>query len=632
MRNLFFIISLVLLTTYSMMGQANNCGNVGFEDGTMSGWVISNGSIGNSGTIVTYTNETSGTIDNEHIITNKSNGNDPKINVESIPMVAPGSDYSIRIGSTTKGSKFDRIKKTFAITADNTLFQFKFAVILEDDSQGHASYQKPGFNVKVYDASGNDVNCSAYDIQLLTSSTVDGFKNQGLYQYRNWTTVAMDLRNYIGQNLTVEVTAHGCTRNRHFGYAYFDASCEKSEINLISSCPDANGDLTFNAPQGFEKYIWSNGATTSTTKIKAVIGDKIWVKMVPFNALNTNCDIQLDYTVEKKTATSTITKSICEGETYNFEGITYNTTGTYSKILKQLTTGCDSIVNLNLTVLPLLTDIRNINICNGEQYSSGRATYKTTGTFQERVTGNVSCDSLVIINLKVNPIAQYSQALTICEGESLKVGNMTYKTTGNYITTIKRTNQCDSIVSSALIVQPPLTISIPNDKAIIEKGENVSLNMTVSPAGTYTYLWNHGESLSCVSCINPISKPSASTTYTVVITPSNGLCPQTETASVIVSCGVWLPNAFTPNNDGMNDVFYIYSSRCIQEIKEFVIYDRWGELIFMDAHFQASDPSHGWDGLYKGKLALPDAYNYKITATYRDGETGNFTGAINVMY
>lgn len=632
MCRFFPLVCMIFVSTYSVMGQANNCDNVGFEEGNMNGWKVTNGIIANDGVSVVYTNEVSGTVENEHIITNRSSGNDPKIHQEKIPMVAPGSDYSVRIGNVNRGSKFDRLKKTFTITAENTLFQYKFAVILQDDYNGHATYQKPGFNVKLTDEIGKEVGCSYYDIQLQPQTVADGFKTQNDLQYRNWTTVAMDLRNYVGKKLTVEVTVHGCTKKIHFGYAYFDAFCAKSEVELVSSCPDANGYLTFKAPEGFEKYTWSNGAITSTARIKANIGDKVSVKMTPYNSLNVNCDLNLEYTVDTKIARSFIPKSICNGESYTFFGKTYSTSGSYSETLKQTGSGCDSIVTLNLRVLPLLTEVRKINLCEGEKYNSIRSEYKTAGVFRERVTGNVSCDSLITFDVKVNPLVRYAYFETICEGKNIKVGNMIYHTTGNYTTTIKRSNQCDSVVLTALVVQPRFQITITNDKALIEKGETVSLNMTVNPSGIYQYLWNHQESLSCTSCINPISTPSATTTYNVTVTPANGLCPQSQTAMVTVSCGLWLPNAFTPNNDGMNDILYIYSTKCIQKINEFQVYDRWGELIFRDQNFQASDPLHGWDGIFKGKLVLPDTYNYNISATYRDGEIGNFSGTINVMY
>ena len=160
MHKFFLFVCMCFVCTYSAVGQANNCENVGFEEGNISGWKISYGTIANSGNLVIYTNEVNGSVENEHIITNKSNGNDPRIYSDAIPMVAPGSDYSVRIGNVSRGSKFDRLQKTFTVSADNTLFQYKFAIILQDDANGHATYQKPGFNVKLTDESGRDVGCS----------------------------------------------------------------------------------------------------------------------------------------------------------------------------------------------------------------------------------------------------------------------------------------------------------------------------------------------------------------------------------------------------------------------------------------------------------------------------------------
>lgn len=70
-------------------------------------------------------------------------------------MVTPGSDYSVRFGNINLGESFFRLIKSFIITQENTLFQYKFVVVLQDDSRGHASYQKPGFGVKILDKKGN---------------------------------------------------------------------------------------------------------------------------------------------------------------------------------------------------------------------------------------------------------------------------------------------------------------------------------------------------------------------------------------------------------------------------------------------------------------------------------------------
>lgn len=127
-------------------------------------------------------------------------------------MVAPESNYSMCFGDINLGGSFHRLTKSFAVNQDNTLFQYKFAVVLQDDASGHASYQKPGFGDRIFDSNGNNISCSFYEVQLRASSSVDGFKRQGDLEYRNWTTVAVDLRNYVGQNSTVEAKQYMAVR------------------------------------------------------------------------------------------------------------------------------------------------------------------------------------------------------------------------------------------------------------------------------------------------------------------------------------------------------------------------------------------------------------------------------------
>lgn len=83
-------------------------------------------------------------------------------------MVAPGSTHSIRIGNVTEGGHFSRIHTEYTVTADNTLFQYKFAVILQntgvDGRANHEPFQKPGFDILIFDSNGEELPCSSYDI------------------------------------------------------------------------------------------------------------------------------------------------------------------------------------------------------------------------------------------------------------------------------------------------------------------------------------------------------------------------------------------------------------------------------------------------------------------------------------
>jgi gliding motility-associated-like protein len=81
----------------------------------------------------------------------------------------------------------------------------------------------------------------------------------------------------------------------------------------------------------------------------------------------------------------------------------------------------------------------------------------------------------------------------------------------------------------------------------------------------------------------------------------------------------------------VNDVFYVVGSKCVSQIKEMLIYDRWGELIFRDENFPTADSSHGWDGNYRGKSLNPDIFTYKIIAEMKNGEIYNQSGAFTLL-
>jgi gliding motility-associated-like protein len=619
------IILVLIFSFNNIFVQGQNCG---FEDGSFSNWRISNGSVSNNGIEVLYKSEVVGTVENEHIITQKNGGNDPKITNESIPMVAPGNDYSVRFGNITHGGKFDRLSKTFTIDQENTLFQYKFAVILQNDIK-HTSLQKPGFNVRIFDRNGNNITCSYYDIQLVVGATATGFKTQGDIEYRNWTTVAVDLRNYIGQTVTVEATVHGCTEMKHFGYAYFNASCSKSEIKPETGCTDLGGDLTLDAPDGFEKYAWSTSETTRTIKVKASLGTQFFVKLTPYNSLNENCNLQMNYTIKKNEVPLTVNKSICIGNNFSFRGKTYNTSGSYVETINN-SAFCDSVITLNLNVIPIAQLTKDIKICEGESFLFKGTTYNSTGQYFKTISSSDACDSIFTINLKIVPIPRTTKNFSFCEGEKAKIGDSTYSKSGTYITNIKRTGLCDSVVTSTLNYENSFTLTVtPN--AILEKGEKTEIKVNVQPSGTYVYDWTPKETLMCGTCSSTIAETPVTTKYTITVSNSGSRCSKKIQTQVIIISDIFVPTAFSPNGDSVNDIFYIVGSKSVRMIKEMLIYDRWGELIFRDTNFMTADSSHGWDGNYRGKSLNPDIFTYKIIAEMKDGEVNDFTGAFTLL-
>ena len=165
------------------------------------------------------------------------------------------------------------------------------------------------------------------------------------------------------------------------------------------------------------------------------------------------------------------------------------------------------------------------------------------------------------------------------------------------------------IVSNLVGVQP----SVSANPDTILQGSSSSLQ--ADPSSGYNYAWDPSGSLNAANIYNPTASPLQTTNYVVTISdPNVPECAVTREVTVVVqeiSCEepeIFIPNAFTPNGDGENDVLYVRGNS-ITEIN-LAIYNRWGEVVF-----ESQDQNLGWDGTFKGKEVDPAVYVYHLEAT-----------------
>src|SRR5690606_35615272 len=174
----------------------------------------------------------------------------------------------------------------------------------------------------------------------------------------------------------------------------------------------------------------------------------------------TGCDsiVNLDLTVNPTFAVNLV-ETICEGESVSVGGNVYTTSGNYSETVTTAT-GYDSIINLDLIVNPTFVVNLVETICEGESVSLGGNVYNSSGNYSETLTTASGCDSIVNLELTVNPTFVVNLVETICEGESVSLGGNVYNTTGNYSETLTTTTGCDSIVSLNLTVNPTFAVNL----------------------------------------------------------------------------------------------------------------------------------------------------------------------------
>ncbi|MBP8192061.1 MAG: PKD domain-containing protein [Chitinophagales bacterium] len=139
-----------------------------------------------------------------------------------------------------------------------------------------------------------------------------------------------------------------------------------------------------------------------------------------------------------------------------------------------------------------------------------------------------------------------------------------------------------------------------------------AVNLTAISPNQVSYNWIPNTNVACDTCPKTTAIINNNITYTVLVTDSNQ-CKATATiqfkvATICDSSLIYIPNAFTPNNDGQNDIFYVRSN--ILTSSYLMIYDRWGHKVF-----ESTDINLGWDGNYKGQPAQVEAYGYYFEGT-----------------
>ncbi|HRG59586.1 MAG TPA: gliding motility-associated C-terminal domain-containing protein [Bacteroidia bacterium] len=182
----------------------------------------------------------------------------------------------------------------------------------------------------------------------------------------------------------------------------------------------------------------------------------------------------------------------------------------------------------------------------------------------------------------------------------------------------------DSAISNSISIQvnpvPSVTLS---EDVTIQEGESTTLTATTSE--NLTYLWSPSESLSCSDCLSPTAAPLETTVYNFVVTDPATNCSASDSLKVTVirNYDIWVPNAFSPNNDNINDYFAVRGNN----IKEFTIkiYDRWGTKLF-----ETSNIAEVWSGDYQNRKVNSGVYVYVLDYILNDGTTNAVKGNITV--
>ncbi|MBE7173469.1 MAG: PKD domain-containing protein [Williamsia sp.] len=207
-----------------------------------------------------------------------------------------------------------------------------------------------------------------------------------------------------------------------------------------------------------------------------------------------------------------------------------------------------------------------------------------------------------------------------------------YDKEGRYTIGLTVTNPqgCKGTASKSVTITPLPVVTVA-DNPYVPLGASIPLPVTYSN-NIATYNWTPATNLSCTNCAVPVASPVRTTTYQVNVTDSNG-CTNSGEITVNVACNennYFVPNLFTPNGDGNNDVFYPRGTS-IHLIQSLRVFNRWGEMVFEKRNFAANSAANGWDGMYKGKPAPADAYVYIMEFICGNGTIIPYKGNITLV-
>ncbi len=322
----------------------------------------------------------------------------------------------------------------------------------------------------------------------------------------------------------------------------------------------------------------------------------------------------------------------------------------------------DSSAVTGSTIQQWYWDLGNGTTTNQKPTNGYAFTYIDDGLYTiELVTTSdrlcVSDTATQQIRIYKNPVAQFSISGPICVGDSVRVtdasapgsaplakwrwswgnGNTsittspmpfyyTYPRGGQYQVelTAEDTNGCVAVQDAKQAVVYTLPLVNAGTDQLIVAGTAVVLNASVGNAGAHTFRWTPAASLNNPTLLTPLATPGTSTWYTLTATHQTHGCSASDSVFVEVISGLYIPNAFSPNGDGINDVWRIPGLQAYPEA-EVTLFNRWGQELLRRRQYNTNP----WNGTYKGAAVPAGLYIYLIRLNNGTGEVRK--GTISVL-
>lgn len=450
-----------------------------------------------------------------------------------------------------------------------------------------------------------------------------------------WNPTVMEDGTITATNLTVGNTYYLMID----GYAgdvcdYVISASAGSGVLLANAGPDVTickGESTQLNASGGLQFDWQPESSLSNSIIQSPIATPDTTTTYTLTVIGgsplcpSSLTDQVTVTVISTTATASVNSPICAGVTLNMtslpdSGTVYNWSGpdnfssnVQNPSITNTTTAASGIYTVSVTALNGCSDTVQIE-----------ATVNPLPTPQIINNSNITVLTCSLPSISVT--ATGGQIYLWSGGTTPSTDINSFENPGTYTVTVTSAEGCTETTSITISQDLSVTAAIVNNTGGITQLTNDLTAINVTATGGVSYEWSNGSTNAYTSFTNP-------GTYTVTVTAANGCI---DTTSIVITQHLtpefffYIANSFTPNGDGINDVFKPSGLGYNANGYEMYIFDRWGELVFYSNQFDK-----GWDGKFQGdKLNVNSIFIYQIVVYDQKTTKGNphlYTGQVTLL-
>ncbi|MEO6489229.1 MAG: T9SS type B sorting domain-containing protein [Ferruginibacter sp.] len=614
--------------------------NIDFETGTFNGWTCYLGTVQDIGgeNVITLNSVPAPVLD-EHTMLSSFPG-DGLDEYCGFPKNCPnGSGHSIKLGNDQSGGRAEGLSYTFTIPPTTNKFSltYNYAVVFEDP--GHPTKRQPRLEIEVINVTDN-LPLECFSFSFVAYNSLPGFftaptePNGSPIRYKDWTTNTIYLNGYQGKTIRLFIRTADCTYSIHFGYAYIDVSskCENGFAGETFCAQDTAVDVV--APSGYQEYYWYNSTFSQLLSTQQLLhlqppptaATSYAVALVPFPGYG--CEdtliVELQDTLSAK-AIAGPDQILC-----NYNPVRLGVPPVSGMIYKW--TPAYGLSDPNISNPTALPGIDTTYILSIKSIGGGCQSEDTVKVAVRNIDNSlvVSGDSVYCYGVSQFPVLKV-QPVNIVQwyhnGSAIPgADQLTYTVTapGSYYAMLL-SNVCSDPIQTRIVFIPFDTASAGVRYPEISVAYNFKLKLA-SRNFNNGVQWSPFTSLDNRYTSTPYFKGVNSALYTIRIADSLGcFTVDTQYVRTYKKIAIYVPSAFTPDGDGLND-FLRPLLLGFQKVKYFRVYNRWGKLLF-----EANNDFPGWNGKVNNVLQEAQSVIWTIQAEDLDGSIHTEKGSSFLM-